>query len=814
MDGEDVQIRVEPDTAVVDAHGPPVETVAPIIDADDHASSHSDEGGEEEGEGEGEGEEAEDEEESESGEDSGSDDDDEDEGEESDKPVSAASVSVDAEDAGMRGKSKAESPSGAAGANSDPVATSSLSPVPAALATPDAGPPANTTATTTADNATINDAVAVATTTDLTAATTVAPPPAPPKPKTKRPRSPSPSPPPPPPPPLTTIRLDIALGGPEKYEVDIAAMAKATGQRPATPPMLKKRYESETENEPEVPVLPSELDVGAKPKRGRKKKNLGQEYYDLNDPFIDDSELAVDERTFFAQTKQQGFYVSSGEVALLKDKTTPKKPKSRRPLLPPPEPIAGPSNFPHPSHSSHTLSHPSHPLSHSTAYPQGSNGHTYQHANMTRTGPTHTGAPRSSLPGTTTTGTTTTGLLTRVGPQGSNTRDGVRVGVSPGSGIGTKETPIALLDDTSDDARGPPGFVSGAGAGGGGGGGAPLGVGLNGTGASAGLKRKSMDSNSNTNPNMSGSVGGGMGGSVGGGAGDVSMMSVTSQGSVGTAGGKKKRRVEIHPFHPELERKLEELRVAVAKENWDVKGKFPPGLKPLLAQVALKAITLNEYDDNFFNLMPKIFPYNRFTMSKLIKRTVFTEHTALLTERQNELLAELKKQADEGFERAREEWERSVVVWEKKQGKPTEGATSAEGTPVVQPLPSITADDNSMDVDHDTHPSSTNGGAGKDAAAPPNTAQNPPAKKYRMTDSMKNIVWSLVCLSNECCRIENEKNSLEGSTSQVSEQGLRKVLYQKIVGSFPEGWMSSGYISREVSVMKKKLEKEYEGAEG
>lgn len=49
-------------------------------------------------------------------------------------------------------------------------------------------------------------------------------------------------------------------------------------------------------------------------------------------------------------------------------------------------------------------------------------------------------------------------------------------------------------------------------------------------------------------------------------------------------------------------------------EDWDVKGKFPPGLKPLLTQVALKAIILGEYDDNFFNLMPTIFPYNRFTM--------------------------------------------------------------------------------------------------------------------------------------------------------------------------------------------------------
>ena len=50
------------------------------------------------------------------------------------------------------------------------------------------------------------------------------------------------------------------------------------------------------------------------------KKNAVSEYYDTSDPFIDDSELAIDERQFFAQTKQQGFYVSSGEVALLKDK--------------------------------------------------------------------------------------------------------------------------------------------------------------------------------------------------------------------------------------------------------------------------------------------------------------------------------------------------------------------------------------------------------------------------------------------------------------------------------------------------------------
>jgi len=68
----------------------------------------------------------------------------------------------------------------------------------------------------------------------------VSTPPSKPKSTKSRPRSPSPSPPPPPPPPLRTIRLDIALGGPDNYEVDISNLSKATGQRPQTPVPLKR----------------------------------------------------------------------------------------------------------------------------------------------------------------------------------------------------------------------------------------------------------------------------------------------------------------------------------------------------------------------------------------------------------------------------------------------------------------------------------------------------------------------------------------------------------------------------------------------
>ena len=36
--------------------------------------------------------------------------------------------------------------------------------------------------------------------------------------------------------------------------------------------------------------------------------------------------------------------------------------------------------------------------------------------------------------------------------------------------------------------------------------------------------------------------------------------------------------------------------------------------------------------------------------------------------------------------------------------------------------------------------------------------QHPPAKRYRLTDTMKSIVWEPVLLSNECCQlVGNEK---------------------------------------------------------
>ena len=46
-------------------------------------------------------------------------------------------------------------------------------------------------------------------------------------------------------------------------------------------------------------------------------------------------------------------------------------------------------------------------------------------------------------------------------------------------------------------------------------------------------------------------------------------------------------------------------------------------------------------------------------------------------------------------------------------------------------------------------------GGGKEPEGKEGKEAQPPAKRYRMTDAMKGIVWQLVV---QCCRLENEKN--------------------------------------------------------
>ncbi|KAJ3717948.1 hypothetical protein C8R42DRAFT_644544 [Lentinula raphanica] len=94
----------------------------------------------------------------------------------------------------------------------------------------------------------------------------------------------------------------------------------------------------------------------------------------------------------------------------------------------------------------------------------------------------------------------------------------------------------------------------------------------------------------------------------------------------------------------------------VAAETWEQKSP----MKGLLVRVAFHA-TLDQYDDHFLNLIPRLFLYDKSKITKLIKRTLFVDHVKLLVDRQDSLMTDLKREAHEGVQKAEEEWEKSVV---------------------------------------------------------------------------------------------------------------------------------------------------------
>ncbi|CAE6397262.1 unnamed protein product, partial [Rhizoctonia solani] len=271
-----------------------------------------------------------------------------------------------------------------------------------------------------------------------------------------------------------------------------------------------------------------------------------------------------------------------------------------------------------------------------------------------------------------------------------------------------------------------------------------------------------------------------------------------TNGSVETVtapvGGKKPRKtlVDTEPFSPALEERLNGLHDEIKSYSWENKAKFPPNLKPRLTAVALEALKLGEYNENFFNYLPKIFPYNRFTMLKLTRRLMYKDHSEILKQRGDALLVELKQLVDQGLPDQERLHADAIKLWESKQSsaitKWQEEIQQAQGNHVPQ------------------------------EQLPPKPDLPAPAKRYKWNDAIKENVWQQVCLCNELAALANEAHGFDQNLAQkMSEQSLRKSLYQKIMGVFPEGWLTTNLISREgksISEMKRKEKKHVDAGEG
>ncbi|KAG8989182.1 hypothetical protein FRB94_010924 [Tulasnella sp. JGI-2019a] len=600
------------------------------------------------------------------------------------------------------------------------------------------------------------------------------------KPKSKAPKRTArpPSPPPRQPPPRQTVRLDIPLRGPGEYEVNILQLARDTNQRPLTPPPPPREGSDDESSSSDDEAVAAGLD--GLPKLSVRRRKRG---YDLDDPFIDDSDLFIDAPTHFAQTKQQGFYVSSGDVALVKDKS-PKKPTAA------------------------TGSGKGGPI---VAQAQAALGLGVDLGGMSG----RAGKPKGpSLTTLLTNATAVAEAPAKVAPMTTIHGEVINAPSHPstgapqtpnGTGAGTRDSPIALLDeDDGGDHKGrfvPPQFIE--------------------DGREGGAKRIKLDHDSlhhghgavsSARPSLSG---------YGGGLGENASM--ISMGGGSDAGGTKKRKISKDAleqiFNPDVTDALRGLKAEIDAAAWNQKGKFPPHLKPLLQRVAVHALRHGDYNDDFFDYLPTIFPYNRFTMMKLTSRLMYNDHQSFLEERQKALLEELRQIAIEDFPKAQEDYAKASTSWVERQKK-KEMIAAAGGVLVVDG-----AGEGLMDVD--SRGPSPGGVGAASGVAPMDTGlgdptpsavagankreEKAPVPRYKWTEPIKARVWGLVHLSNEMVRLSAQMAQWDKEfQNTISDHSKKKELYAKIVAAFPDGWMNTGVISREISAMKAKLKKESE----
>lgn len=167
---------------------------------------------------------------------------------------------------------------------------------------------------------------------------------------------------------------------------------------------------------------------------------------------------------------------------------------------------------------------------------------------------------------------------------------------------------------------------------------------------------------------------------------------------------------------------FDHLKNLVSKASFAVKTKFPPELKPPLIETAKLAVELDEYNDNFFNYLPSIFPYNRFTMMKLTKREFFHKHMEYFRELQEEHIDRLSKLIDLEFPAQVAEYEAMC----RERGVEGKDNTDSQG--------------------------------GEDEAGDNAPADNDDfVKRFRWSDEMRDELFTIVTVENAMSEIRNEK---------------------------------------------------------
>lgn len=142
-----------------------------------------------------------------------------------------------------------------------------------------------------------------------------------------------------------------------------------------------------------------------------------------------------------------------------------------------------------------------------------------------------------------------------------------------------------------------------------------------------------------------------------------------------------KKQAQLLPIPARLNSSLEQLREAVSKTSFENKSKFPAQLEEPLIDTAKLAFELEQLDDNFFNILPTIFPYNRFTLKKLVTRKIFSWRMERMRFNQDEMMTELRICIQQEMAPSLNKYLQELSAWKKEQeAKKGEDSVNGAGT--------------------------------------------------------------------------------------------------------------------------------------
>ncbi|KAI9363014.1 hypothetical protein DFJ73DRAFT_811989 [Zopfochytrium polystomum] len=221
----------------------------------------------------------------------------------------------------------------------------------------------------------------------------------------------------------------------------------------------------------------------------------------------------------------------------------------------------------------------------------------------------------------------------------------------------------------------------------------------------------------------------------------------------------KKDKKKLRDLSKKVAEKLKIFSEAAAKESFEERKTFPDALKPVLLELGVLAHRNNEFSENLFRHLKNSLPYNTFTIKRLLGRLILSDGVRRLRESLEKSYADF----------------RGIVQTLCDQ----QGLEAIAGAQIAKAEICDSADTN-VTPDRDR-------------------------KKFKWSEELRLLLWNLLVQEWELEELFNTVKVIENDPDRGTEATVRKSAYSKLVALWPAGQMTTLEISQQYSAYKRRL---------